>query len=100
MYHIRINSVLVTSGEIHLKSTSEGPLPVLSGLFGHFVVENYPRKVPFAANFCSYSPPALKNVIEVDWDNMTEKTEETAEWKNAIKMRLEELERAAQEKLQ
>ena len=31
---------------------------------------------------------------------MTEKTEETAEWTNAIKMRLEELERAAQEKLQ
>jgi len=38
--------------------------------------------------------------MEVDWDNMTEKTEETAEWKNTIKIRLEELERAAQEKLQ
>uniref|UniRef100_A0A7S1G0K7 Uncharacterized protein n=1 Tax=Corethron hystrix TaxID=216773 RepID=A0A7S1G0K7_9STRA len=50
-----IRNVLVTnvSGERNFVCETENPLPSLSKLFGYFLIENYSRKIPFSATFCT-----------------------------------------------
>mmetsp|Transcript_37208 Transcript_37208/g.86800 ORF Transcript_37208/g.86800 Transcript_37208/m.86800 type:complete len:501 (-) Transcript_37208:220-1722(-) len=50
---LTVLSVTKASHEINLYCESENPIPVLSKLFGYFLIENCSRNIPFEASFFS-----------------------------------------------